>query len=325
MQKRTLGHAGLTVAPLCFGGNVFGWTANEKTSFDILDAFTGAGFDFVDTADVYTRWIEGNKGGESETIIGNWFARSGKRKSVVLATKCGMDMGADGKGLSKAHILKSVEGSLTRLKTDYIDLYQSHADDETVPQDETLAAYDTLVKSGKVRAIGASNFTAARLDSAVAVAKQNGLPVYASLQPEYNLYDREKFEAELAGVCQKHGIGVIGYYSLARGFLSGKYRSEADLGKSPRGGSVQKNYFNDRGWRILKALDEVAAETGANQTQVSIAWLIAQPLVTAPIASATSVVQLEDLMKAAQLKLDDKALAKLSAASVWKDSVASAA
>ncbi|MDI1226861.1 MAG: aldo/keto reductase [bacterium] len=325
MQKRTLGHSGLTVAPLCFGGNVFGWTANEKTSFDILDAFTGAGFDFVDTADVYTRWIEGNKGGESETIIGNWFARSGKRKSVVLATKCGMDMGADGKGLSKAHIMKSVEGSLTRLKTDYIDLYQSHADDETVPQDETLAAYDTLVKSGKVRAIGASNFTAARLDSAVAVAKQNGLPVYASLQPEYNLYDREKFEAELAGVCQKHGIGVIGYYSLARGFLSGKYRTEADLGKSPRGGSVQKNYFNDRGWRILKALDEVAAETGANQTQVSIAWLIAQPLVTAPIASATSLVQLEDLMKAAQLKLDDKALAKLNAASVWKDSVASAA
>lgn len=315
MQKRTLGHSGLTVAPLCFGGNVFGWTANEKTSFDILDAFTGAGFDFVDTADVYTRWIEGNKGGESETIIGNWFARSGKRKDVVLATKCGMDMGPDGKGLSKAHILKSVEGSLKRLKTDYIDLYQSHADDETVPQEEALAAYDTLVKSGKVRAIGASNFTAARLDSAVAVAKQNGLPVYASLQPEYNLYDREKFEAELAGVCQKHGIGVIGYYSLARGFLSGKYRSEADLGKSPRGASVQKNYFNDRGWRILKALDEVAVELGANQTQMSIAWLIAQPLVTAPIASATSIAQLEDLMKAAQLNLDDKSLAKLNAAS----------
>ncbi|MBL8713378.1 MAG: aldo/keto reductase [Alphaproteobacteria bacterium] len=315
MQKRPLGHSGLSVAPLCFGGNVFGWTANEKTSFDILDAFTGAGFDFVDTADVYTRWIEGNKGGESETIIGNWFARSGKRKDVVLATKCGMDMGADGKGLSKAHILKSVEGSLKRLKTDYIDLYQSHADDETVPQEETLAAYDTLIKSGKVRAIGASNFTAARLESAVAVAKQNGLPVYASLQPEYNLYDREKFEADLAGVCQKHGIGVIGYYSLARGFLSGKYRSEADLGKSPRGASVQKNYFNDRGWRILKALDEVAAETGANPTQVSIAWLIAQPLVTAPIASATSLAQLEDLMKAAQLNLDDKSLAKLNAAS----------
>jgi aryl-alcohol dehydrogenase-like predicted oxidoreductase len=317
MQKRTLGHSGLSVAPLCFGGNVFGWTSNEKTSFDILDAFTGAGFNFVDTADVYTRWIEGNKGGESETIIGNWFARSGKRKDVVLATKCGMDMGADGKGLSKAHILKSVEGSLKRLQTDYIDLYQSHADDETVPQEETLAAYDTLVKSGKVRAIGASNFTAARLDSAVAVAQKNGLPVYASLQPEYNLYDREKFEAELAGVCQKHGIGVIGYYSLARGFLSGKYRSEADLGKSPRGGSVQKNYFNDRGWRILKALDEVADDAGANQTQVAIAWLIAQPLVTAPIASATSVAQLDDLMKAAQLNLGANALSKLNTASAW--------
>lgn len=325
MQKRQLGRSGLSVAPLCFGGNVFGWTANEKTSFDILDAFTGAGFDFVDTADVYTRWIEGNKGGESETILGNWFARSGKRKDVVLATKCGMDMGPDGKGLSKAHILKSVEWSLKRLKTDYIDLYQSHADDETVPQEETLAAYDTLVKSGKVRAIGASNFTAARLDSAVAVAQQNGLPVYASLQPEYNLYDREKFEAELAGVCQKHGIGVISYYSLARGFLSGKYRSEADLGKSPRGASVQKNYFNDRGWRILEALDETAAELGANQTQVSIAWLIAQPLVTAPIASATSVAQLEDLMKAARLKLDDKTLSKLNTASAWQSDVASAA
>ncbi|MDF3024485.1 MAG: alcohol dehydrogenase [Alphaproteobacteria bacterium] len=325
MKKRTLGHSGLSVAPLCFGGNVFGWTANEKTSFDILDAFTGAGFDFVDTADVYTRWIEGNKGGESETIIGNWFARSGKRKNVVLATKCGMDMGPDGKGLSKAHILKSVEGSLKRLKTDYIDLYQSHADDEAVPQEETLAAYDTLVKSGKVRAIGASNFTAARLDSAVAVAKKNGLPVYTSLQPEYNLYDREKFEAELAGVCEKHGIGVISYYSLARGFLSGKYRSEADLGKSPRGGSVQKNYFNDRGWRILKALDDVAVELSANQTQVAIAWLIAQPLVTAPIASATSVVQLEDLMKAARLDLTAEALSKLNKASAWKGDVASAA
>lgn len=315
MQKRILGHSGISVAPLCFGGNVFGWTANEKTSFDLLDDFVDAGFNFVDTADVYTRWIEGNKGGESETIIGNWIARSGKRKDVVLATKCGMDTGTDGKGLSRAHILKSVEGSLKRLKTDYIDLYQSHADDETVAQDETLGAYETLIKSGKVRAIGASNFTAARLDAAVAVAKQNGLPVYASLQPEYNLYDREKFEAELAGVCRKHGIGVIGYYSLARGFLSGKYRSEADLGISPRGGSVQKNYFNDRGWRILKVLDEVAAETGSNPTQVSIAWLIAQPLVTAPIASATNVAQLQDLMKAARLKLDDMALAKLNAAS----------
>lgn len=317
MQKRTLGHSSLSVAPLCFGGNVFGWTANEKTSFDILDAFTGAGFNFVDTADVYTRWIEGNKGGESETIIGNWFSRSGKRKDVVLATKCGMDMGPDGKGLSKEHILKSVEGSLRRLKTDYIDLYQSHADDETVPQDETLAAYDTLVKSGKVRAIGASNFTASRLDSAVKVAKQNGLPVYNSLQPEYNLYDREKFEAELAGVCQQQGIGVISYYSLARGFLSGKYRSEADLGKSPRGTSVQKNYFNERGWRILKALDEVAGELGANQTQVAVAWLIAQPLVTAPIASATSIAQLDDLIKAAHLELDENSLAKLNAASAW--------
>lgn len=315
MQKRKLGNSGIEVAPLCFGGNVFGWTADEKASFGLLDAYTGAGFDFVDTADVYTRWIEGNKGGESETIIGKWFRQSGKRDKVILATKVGMDMGGENKGLSKRHILASVEGSLKRLQTDYIDLYQSHADDETVPQEETLEAYQELIKSGKVRAIGASNFTAARLKSAIETAKKHGLPVYQSLQPEYNIYDREKFEAELAAVCRENGVGVINYYALARGFLSGKYRSEADLNKSPRGASVQKNYFNDRGWRILDALDKVAANTNSAPAQVAIAWLNTRPEVTAPIASATSIEQLEDLIKAVTLKMNDEDVKVLDAAS----------
>lgn len=315
MQKRKLGNSGIEVAPLCFGGNVFGWTVDEKTSFDLLDAYTGAGFDFVDTADVYTRWIEGNQGGESETIIGKWFKQSGKRDKVILATKVGMDMGGENKGLSKRHILASVEGSLKRLQTDYIDLYQSHADDETVPQEETLEAYAELIKSGKVRAIGASNFTAARLKSAIETAKKHGLPVYQSLQPEYNIYDREKFEAELAAVCRENGVGVINYYALARGFLSGKYRSEADLNKSPRGASVQKNYFNDRGWRILDALDKVAANTNSAPAQVAIAWLNTRPEVTAPIASATSIEQLEDLIKAVTLKMNDEDVKVLDEAS----------
>ncbi|HYD19570.1 MAG TPA: aldo/keto reductase [Patescibacteria group bacterium] len=315
MENRKLGTSELSVAPLCFGGNVFGWTADEAMSFEILDAFVHEGFNFVDTADVYTKWIEGNKGGESETIIGNWFASSGKRREIVLATKCGMDMGQDGKGLSKAHILKSVDGSLKRLKTDYIDLYQAHADDETVPQEETLGAYDALIKAGKVRAIGASNFNAVRLESAIQVARRNGLPVYASLQPEYNLYDRAKFEAELAKVCRAHGIGVISYYSLARGFLSGKYRSEADLGKSPRGVSVQKNYFNARGWRILRALDDIANSAGATPAQVALAWLIGRDTITAPIASASSVAQLLEITRAVNVKLDETARAMLDAAS----------
>ena len=318
MQKRKLGNSSIEVAPLCFGGNVFGWTADAKRSFEILDAFTDAGFNFVDTADIYSNWIAGNKGGESEIILGNWFRKSGKRKSVILATKCGFEMAPDKKGLSKKHILASADESLKRLQTDYIDLYQSHTDDETVPQDETLSAYQELVKSGKVRAIGASNFSAARLASSIDTAKKHALPSYQSLQPEYNLYDREKFEAELAEVCKKNNIGVINYYALGRGFLSGKYRSEADAAKYPRGASVQKNYFNERGWRILKALDEVAASLGATQAEVAIAWLVHHPLITAPIASATSVEQLNDLIKAVTLKLDAASLKKLDAASEWR-------
>jgi len=318
MQKRKLGNSGIEVAPFCFGGNVFGWTADEKTSFGLLDAYTDAGFDFVDTADIYSRWIEGNKGGESETIIGSWFQKTGKRRKVILATKVGFEMTPEDKGLSKKHILASVENSLKRLQTDYIDLYQSHTDDETVPQEDTLAAYQELIKAGKVRAIGASNFTAARLSSSIETAKKHGLPLYQSLQPEYNLYDREKFEADLAGVCKQHNIGVINYYALGRGFLSGKYRSETDAAKYPRGASVQKNYFNERGWRVLKALDEAAAAAGATQSQVAVAWLIAQPLVTAPIASATSVEQLNDLLKSVTLKLDAATLKKLDTASEWR-------
>jgi len=317
MQKRPLGQSGLEVFPLCFGGNVFGWTIDQAQSFKILDAFVDAGLNFIDTADVYTAWIPGNKGGESETIIGNWVAKSGKRQQVVIATKVGMELAPDRRGLAKKYILESVEGSLKKLQTEYIDLYQSHRDDETVPQEETLEAYDKLIKDGKVRAIGASNFTGDRLQSAVDVSKTKGLHSYQSLQPHYNLYEREGFEKTLAPVCAKNSIGVIPYYSLARGFLSGKYRSEADLSKSARGASVGQNYLNERGFRILKALDEVAAETSSNPAQVSLAWLMAQPTITAPIASATTLEQLNDLVKSVSLKLSADAMAKLDKASAY--------
>lgn len=317
MQKRKLGNSGLEVSPLCFGGNVFGWTADEKTSFELLDAFTAGGFNFVDTADVYTRWIPGNQGGESETIIGKWFKASGKRDKVVLASKCGFEMGPDKKGLSKAHILASCDESLKRLQTDYIDLYQSHTDDETVAQDETLEAYQILLKAGKIRAIGASNFSAARLQSSLDTAKKHGLPMYQSLQPEYNLYDRAKYETELEKICVDNNIGVIGYYSLARGFLSGKYRSPADAGKSPRGEKAVATYLNDRGYKILAALDELAEKKHSTPAQISLAWLIARPSVTAPIASATSIAQLKDMMKAAAVELQPEELKKLNEASAY--------
>lgn len=317
MQKRSIGKTDLQVSPFCLGGNVFGWTIDRERSFAVLDAYVEAGFEFIDTADVYSVWHPGNQGGESETILGEWFARTGKRSQLILATKVGLPMTPEKKGLSKRYILAEVEESLRRLQTDYIDLYQSHTDDETVPQEETLAAYDELIRAGKVRAIGASNFSAARLASALEIARQQNLPAYACLQPEYNLYDRAKFEGELASVCRQYGIGVITYYSLARGFLSGKYRSEADVAKSARGPAVQKSYFNDRGWRILQALDELARDLNATPAQIALAWLIAQPLVTAPIASATSVEQLRELLGAASLKLDESALKKLNEASAY--------
>lgn len=315
MNLRPLGRSGLQVSPLCFGGNVFGWTADEATSFSLLDAWLDAGFNFIDTADVYSRWVPGHTGGESETVIGRWLAQSGKRDRIVLATKVGKDMG-DGKvGLRPEYIRQAVEASLKRLQTDRIDLYQSHDDDASVPLADTLGAYDDLIKAGKVRAIGASNFTAARLAEALATSERLGIARYESLQPLFNLYDRAVFEKELQPLCMDKGVGVINFYALAAGFLTGKYRTEADAAKSARGKNTTAKYLNERGLRILAALDTVAARLGATPGQVAVAWQIVQPGITAPIASATSLAQLQDLVKATQLTLDAEALATLDAAS----------
>lgn len=320
--RRRLGNSELEIAPLAFGGNVFGWTADERTSFELLDAFVDAGFNLIDTADVYSAWAQGNQGGESETIIGRWLKQSGRRGDVVIATKVGMEMRGR-KGLSKAHIARSVEESLARLQTDYVDLYQSHQDDPDTPLEETLEAFARLIGQGKVRAIGASNYSAGRLAEALRVSEQLGLPRYESLQPLYNLYDREPFEAELEPLCLEKKIGVIGYYSLASGFLSGKYRTEDDLGKSARGGGVKK-YLDERGLRILGALDEVAARLSSTPARVALAWLMARPSVTAPIASATSLEQLRDLTRAAALELDDASLRLLDEASAWRKEMGAA-
>ena len=316
MKLRQLGNSDIQIAPLMFGGNVFGWTADATTSFAILDAFAHHGFNFIDTADVYSRWHPGNHGGDSETIIGQWFTRSGKRGQIVLATKVGMDMGDGKKGLSRQYILDSVEGSLKRLQTDYIDLYQSHVDDATVPLDETLRAYQQLIEQGKVRMIGASNYTGARLREAVELAQREGLPVYQTLQPHYNLYDRQGFEQDQQPIAKELGIGVIPYFSLASGFLTGKYQTKEASAGANRESRVAK-YFDERGMKILAALNEVAAETGAKIATISLAWLMAQPTILAPIASATSVAQLEDLVAAPNLTLSPEALAKLTAASAY--------
>lgn len=316
MEKRELGKSGIKVNPVAFGGNVFGWTIDEKTSFELLDAFVEGGLDFIDTADVYSAWKPGNKGGESETIIGNWLKKSGKRDKVIIATKVGKPMGPDKKGLSKAYITQAVEASLKRLQTDYIDLYQSHDDDKDTPLTETLATYTDLIKQGKVRAIGASNYTADRLEQALEISATTGLASYQSLQPEYNLYDREGYEKDLEGVCKQYGLGVINYYSLASGFLTGKYRSEADLSKSQRGQGVKK-YLNERGFSILKALDEVAANYKSTPASIALAWVIARPGITAPIASATSTRQLKSIIDATQLNLDDDSINLLNKASAY--------
>jgi aryl-alcohol dehydrogenase-like predicted oxidoreductase len=311
MELRRLGRSELRIAPLMLGGNVFGWTADEPTSFAILDAFVDAGFNAIDTADVYARWSPAG-GGASEKVIGAWLKASGKRDKVVIATKLGMEMAEDKKGLSAKYMVLAVEASLTRLQTDYIDLYQSHRDDPDTPQEETAEAFSRLVQAGKVRAIGASNFDAARLKSANAVAESRGWPRYDTLQPLYNLYDRAGFEAELAGLCAADEISVIPYYGLASGFLTGKYRSEADLAQSPRGRGVKK-YLDDRGLTILGALDQAAKTLNASPAQVALAWLMTK--ITAPIASATSVAQLTDLMGAARLTLSPDILAALDQAS----------
>jgi aryl-alcohol dehydrogenase-like predicted oxidoreductase len=305
MEKRELGKSGIKVNPFALGGNVFGWTIDEKTSFEVLDAYVDSGLDLIDTADVYSAWVPGNKGGESETIIGNWLQKSGKRDKIVIATKVGMEMGPGKKGLSKAYISKAVEDSLKRLKTDYIDLYQSHRDDKDTPLEETLSTYTDLIKQGKIRAIGASNFEATRLKEALEVSKSNGLAAYQTLQPEYNLYDREGYEKDLEPLCRENNIGVITYYSLASGFLTGKYRSENDLNKSKRGQGVKK-YLNDRGLSILKALDKVASNHNSSPASVAIAWVMARPGITAPIASATNTKQLKDIIASTELRLNSQ-------------------
>jgi aryl-alcohol dehydrogenase-like predicted oxidoreductase len=315
MTKRTLGRSGISVAPLALGGNVFGWTIDEKVSFQVLDAFVDFGFDLVDTANMYSAWVPGHKGGESETIIGNWFKATGKRDKVVLATKVGMPMGDGSKGLKRDYILRSLEDSLKRLQTDHVDLYQSHKDDPETPLDETLSAYDTLIKQGKVRAIGASNYGAARLKEALQSSKEKALPFYVSLQPEYNLYERKGFEEALEPLCLEKEIGVISYFSLASGFLTGKYRSQGDLGQSPRGGGIGKKYLNERGFRILEALDEVSATHRTAPAVIALAWLIGRKSVTAPIASATSVEQLSQIVKAVDVSLSEGERARLDQAS----------
>jgi len=313
MEKRQLGQSSLQVPPLCIGGNVFGWTADESTSFTLLDAFFDAGLTFIDTADVYSKWAPGNAGGESETIIGKWMKARGNRDRLVIATKVGQEM-PYGKGLSKAHIRSAVEASLKRLQTDYIDLYQSHIDDAATPLEETLGAYAELIQAGKVRFIGASNYTAERLKESLEISARSGLPRYESLQPEYNLYNRAGYESALEPLCRDNRIGVIPYYSLASGFLTGKYRSEQDFGKSPRGGSMGK-YLNARGLRILKALDDVSEKHKATPAQVALAWLMARPGLTAPIASATTPNQVRDLAASTTLRLDASDIETLNRAS----------
>ena len=317
MQTRPLGRSGLSIPPIAFGGNVFGWTADAATTFSLLDAMVDAGLNFIDTADVYSRWVEGHSGGESETLIGQWLKKTGKRDRVLIATKVGMDMGDGRVGLKPVYIRQAVEDSLARLQTDHIDLYQAHKDDPDTPLADTLEAFAELIAAGKVRAIGASNYSTARLNEALITSERLGLPRYESIQPEYNLYTREPYESGLQELVLSQGLGTINYFALASGFLSGKYRSAADAGLSVRGQKIVEKYLDARGLRILKALDEVAENSGARPAQVALAWQLAQPGITAPIASATSIAQLDELVGAAHLKLSRDDLVRLSAASAW--------
>ena len=314
MNKRKLGKTGLEIAPLVFGGNIFGWTVDQATSFKLLDAFAAAGFNSVDTADVYSKWVPGHAGGESEIIIGEWMKRSGNRNKIIVATKVGMDMGDGKKGLSKSHILRSAEDSLRRLQTDYIDLYQSHVDDPDTPLEETLGAYAELLKQGKVRAIGASNHKAERLTAALETSRKSGLPSYQTLQPNYSLIERTEYESNLEPVCEKEGLGVINYFPLAGGFLTGKYRSEKDVAGKARARNVTK-HLNERGFKILAALDQVAKKYNATPARISLAWLLARPSITAPIVSATNLEQLKDLVSSVDLALDRDSIEFLNKAS----------
>ena len=314
MEKRQLGQSSLHVTPIAFGGNVFGWTADEKTSFALLDHFVASGFNFIDSADAYSRWHPGNKGGESEVIIGNWLKARGGRDKVIIATKLGIEMAPGKKGLSRKYMMQAVEDSLQRLQTDYIDLYQSHRDDPETPIEETLSAYADLIAAGKIREIGASNFSAERLAESLKISTEKGLPRYHSLQPHYSLVERQEFEGPLEDLCLREKIGTIGYYSLASGFLTGKYRSSADTKGKARGSRVEK-YLNDYGFGVIAALDDVAKRYNAKPVQIALAWLIARPSVTAPIASATNLEQLAELLKAAEIELDAAAIAQIDVAS----------
>jgi aryl-alcohol dehydrogenase-like predicted oxidoreductase len=314
MKKRKLGKTELEISPLVFGGNIFDWTVDRATSFKLLDAFVAAGFNSVDTADVYSKWVPGHTGGESEIILGEWMKRSGNRNKVIVATKVGMDMGDGKKGLSKSYILRAAEDSLRRLQTDYIDLYQSHIDDPDTPLEETLAAYAELIKQGKVRAIGASNYKAERLRAALETSMKSGLPAYQTLQPNYSLIERAEYESNLEPVCEKEGLGVINYFPLAGGFLSGKYRKESDVAGKARARNVTK-YLNERGFRIIGALDQVAKKYNATPARVSLAWLLARPSITAPIVSATNLEQLHDLISSVDLALDRDSIEFLNQAS----------
>ncbi len=317
MEKRLLGNSGLSTAPLALGGNVFGWTADEPTSFRVLDAFVAAGGNLVDTADLYSAWVPGHSGGESETIIGRWLKRRGNRDRILIATKVGKEMGPGRKGLSRSHILRSVEDSLKRLHTDHIDLYQAHEDDPGAPLEETLEAFGRLVREGKVRAIGASNYSVERLSMSLLVAESHGVPPYRTLQPIYNLYDRAVYENGLEPFCRERRLGVIPYFPLAGGFLSGKYRSERDLEGKARA-EIVKRYMDDRGIRILEALDRVARRYRAAPAAVALAWLIARPGITAPIASATSPGQLAELWRSTEMELDPESIELLDRASAWR-------
>jgi aryl-alcohol dehydrogenase-like predicted oxidoreductase len=314
MDKRPLGRSGLSTAPLVLGGNVFGWTADERTSFAILDRFVDAGFNLVDTANTYSTWVPGHKGGESEAIIGKWLAQGGRRDRVLIATKVGMEKEGE-KGLKRAQVEKHVEQSLKRLGGDRIDLYQTHKDDPDTPVEETLEALDRLVKAGKVRAIGASQYAPARLKESIEASQRSGLARYDTWQPEYNLYDRAAFERDLQPLALEHGLAVIPFFGLAKGFLSGKYRSVKEIEGRPRAAGLRKYFEGDRGMRILAALDKVSARVGATPAQVSLAWSLAQPTIAAPIVSVTSTAQLDELMGAARVRLDAEALAELDAAS----------
>ena len=314
MIKRKLGKTGLEISPLVFGGNIFGWTVDQATSFKLLDAFVAAGFNSVDTADVYSKWVPGHTGGESEMILGEWMKRKGNRNEVIVATKVGMDMGDGKKGLSKSHILRSAEDSLRRLQTDYIDLYQSHVDDPDTPFEETFGAYALLIEQGKVRAVGASNHKAERLAAALETSRKSGLPAYQTLQPNYSLIERTDYESNLEPVCVKEGLGVINYFPLAGGFLTGKYRSEDDAAGRARARNVTK-YLNARGFHVLDALDRVAKKYNATPARISLAWLLARPSITAPIVSATNLEQLNDLVSSVNLAMDHDSVEYLNQAS----------